>query len=80
MTGKPATIGSRLLARANALGISQGEVARRVGVSRVSVNNWVHGRARPSAPHIVLIARALGITSNYLLGITPPEQPKEGEA
>jgi len=77
MTGNPATIGSRLLARANALGISQGEVGRRVGVSRISVNNWVHGRARPTAPHIVLIARALGISSDDLLGITP-EQPTEG--
>jgi DNA-binding XRE family transcriptional regulator len=40
-------------------GISAGEVAETVGVSRSSVNAWEAGRTVPSAAHALAYARTL---------------------
>ena len=40
-------------------GISQGEFGVMVGVSRVTVNNWVRDRCDPSSDHRFYVGRAL---------------------
>jgi len=49
-----------------ALGISQGELAKRVGVSRQTVNMIENGGYNPTLELCIRICRALGVTLNDL--------------
>ena len=49
-----------------ALGISQGELAKRVGVSRQTVNMIENGDYNPTLELCIRICRALGVTLNDL--------------
>lgn len=40
-------------------GVSAGEIAETIGVSRSSVNAWEAGRATPKAGHALAYARAM---------------------
>lgn len=48
-------------------GISQRELARRLGLSNVSVNQWVKGVAKPSRDTVPELCSVLGVTPSYLL-------------
>lgn len=50
------------------IGISQAELARRLGVSPGAVGNWESGTRLPDAEMLSRIADALGCTVDYLLG------------
>lgn len=49
-------------------GISQAELARRLGVTRGAVNNWVRGKGTPSLGHLQETARILNMTITEILG------------
>lgn len=49
-------------------GLSQGDLAERIGVQNYTIGNWERGRAEPSAELIVKLADALGVTADELLG------------
>ena len=49
-----------------ALGISQGELAKQVGVSRQTVNMIENGGYNPTLELCIRICRALGVTLNDL--------------
>lgn len=72
--------GARILERLSTLGISQSELARRVGVSQPAINTLIRGKGRHSA-HLHRIARELRTTPAYLEGETDdptleaPEEP-----
>jgi transcriptional regulator with XRE-family HTH domain len=53
-------------ARRNALHLTQGELARRVGVSAESIASWESARRRPSAAAYKLHAEALGLNGAAL--------------
>lgn len=66
-------------------GITQSELAKRLGVTRSSVNAWELGFATPQLKHIVEMANIFGITVDGLLNteskkmidisdLTPEEQ------
>lgn len=68
-------------------GLSQEELAGRVGVSRQAVSKWELNTALPDTDKLVPLARALGVSVDELLGNafensgsgTPqPEQKKPG--
>jgi transcriptional regulator with XRE-family HTH domain len=59
---------SNLRKRAEALGISQAEAARRVGLSERRYGNYISGRREPDLATLVRIAELLGTTPNKLLG------------
>ncbi len=63
------TMGERLKLRLDALGMSQAELARRVGISQPSVNHLIKRGASGSA-HLHKIARELQTTPGYLQGET----------
>lgn len=63
------TLGDRIAARIRALGLSQAELARRVGISQPSVNHLIRKGAQGSR-HLNAIARALETSVEYLTGET----------
>lgn len=75
------TLGQRIEARRTAIGISQAELARRVGLRQSTINSLINGDSR-SSRSILQIARELGTTPAFLAGETddpdlhaPPPAP-----
>lgn len=72
-------IGARIDALLEEKGWSQAELARRIGVSQATIWKLVNGESRNSK-YLVLIARALGTSPEYLLGHTDDPHPGDGWA
>jgi putative transcriptional regulator len=64
MTWKPAATLKRLRQRR---GLTQAELARRIGVHRVTIATWETGRFRPSVDGLPRLAKALGVPVTELL-------------
>ena len=54
-------------------GMTQRELARRSGLTEASVCKYLSGARTPQAEAVVLLAKALGTTSDYLLSIKRDE-------
>ena len=54
-----------------ARGITQVELAHRLGVSKQSVSNWESNNIQPSIELLEKIADLFGVTTDYLLGREP---------
>lgn len=52
------------------MGISQEQLANRLGVSRQTVYRWEKGKAKPPASAIYMMADLFGCSTDYLLGLT----------
>jgi transcriptional regulator with XRE-family HTH domain len=64
--------GIRISTHRVGLGLSQNELARRLGTRQCTVSLLELGEQHLKAPMIVALCRVLGISSDYLLGITQP--------
>lgn len=62
-------IGNRIRKYREKLGISQKELAERIGVSNGRVSNWEQGLNRPDADMLAELCRALEVSPSSLLGI-----------
>jgi transcriptional regulator with XRE-family HTH domain len=69
---------ANLRKRAEVLGISNAEVARRAKLSERRYGNYVSGRREPDLTTLVRIAAVLGTTPNDLLS-SGARSPKAGE-
>ena len=67
------TFALNLKRRAEQLGISNAEVARRAGLSDRRYGNYVSGVREPDLSTLVRIADALGISVDELLGVAATE-------
>ncbi len=74
-------VGERVQQRMEELGLSQSELARRVGVAQPTIYQLIH-RSKKGSTHLHRIARELGTTPAYLTGETddpdenaPPPPP-----
>ncbi len=56
-------------------GISQEELADRIGVSRQAVSKWESGQTSPDLEKIVLLSDCFEVTTDYLLKGVSPGQP-----
>lgn len=50
-------------------GITQKDLATKIGVSQSCVTFWIKGERQPIAENIYTIAKHFNVTSDYLLGI-----------
>ena len=49
--------------------MTQEELAKRLGITRSSVNAWEQGISCPSTTYLVELARIFHVSTDYLLGI-----------
>lgn len=49
-------------------GLTASEVARKSGISTTTISDWKHGRSTPKHDKLAKIAKALGVSVNYLNG------------
>lgn len=61
------------------LGWSQRELARRCGVSDPLINRYESGQSDPSASNLKLIAEALSVSADYLLGLSDDPRGQMGD-
>lgn len=65
-----------LQARRTAAGLSQEELARRIGCDRTSVTKWETGMAYPAADKLPKIAAVLGCTIDDLYKAESPAEAR----
>lgn len=63
------TIAQRLYELRRAHGISQEDLARKLGVSRQAVSKWECGESVPGTDNLIALARLYGVELDALLGI-----------
>lgn len=62
-------LGERISGLLDDLGITQRELAERIGVTEVSMSRYISGDRTPKGPVIANMATALNTTADYLLGV-----------
>lgn len=70
---------TNLRRRAELLGITNSEVARRAGLTDRRYGNYVTGRREPDLSTLVRIATVLSISVDELIGMTPAKDVKTAE-
>ncbi|MCI8893768.1 MAG: helix-turn-helix transcriptional regulator [Lachnospiraceae bacterium] len=63
------SLADRIKSLREGTGMTQAEIARRLGISRSGVNAWEMGLSVPSTQYIVELARNYGVSTDYLLGM-----------
>ncbi len=73
------TISDRILTLRKASGLSQEELADRLGVSRQSVSKWESEQSAPDLERIIAISELFEVSTDYLLrGIEQPKTAAQG--
>ena len=55
-------------------GISQAELARRLGIARSNINAWEMGLSSPNAACLIDLAKIFHCSTDYLLGLEKDNQ------
>ena len=79
-TGPMQGFGERLKARARELGLSDSEVARRLGLSQARYSHYVNGVHEPDLATLARIVRALAMTADQALGLETSDEGGEDGA
>lgn len=61
-------LAARLRMAREMAGLSQGQVARLLGISRPSVSEWEAGRRRVSSEELAQLVEIYGVSSEWVLG------------
>lgn len=69
MTVRGSAYGNMLVAARRAAGLSQAEVAKRVGVAQSTYSKWEAGESDMQAIHVRPLARALGLTLDDIVPV-----------
>jgi transcriptional regulator with XRE-family HTH domain len=65
------TLGVRIAELRKKSGMSQSELARRLDVSRSSVQSWECGENHPSTDNLISLSKLFHVSADYLLELTP---------
>jgi len=57
------------------LGLTQDELAERVGAETLQIWRWENNKNKPSADWIINLAEALSVSADYLLGLSDEPNP-----
>jgi transcriptional regulator with XRE-family HTH domain len=71
--------GDRLKAIRERKGLTQEELAARIGVGTQQIWRWESGSTTPASNFVADLARELSVSSDYLLGISDDPTPSIGE-
>lgn len=63
-------VGARIREIRQHIGLTQAEVAEKLGIAKQSVTNYESGKTDPSIRNLIALASVLGVTTDYLLGRT----------
>ena len=66
-------IAERIAALREQRHLTQAELAKRLGVTRSSVNAWELGISVPSTQYLVELAALFGVSTDFLLGVEATE-------
>lgn len=67
---KEMAVGVRIASMREYRGLTQGELGKRVGVSKQAVCGWEKGARLPDAMSLRRLCLTLGCTSDYLIGLS----------
>lgn len=62
-------IGEKIRLHRTEMGLTQVQLANKLGIKRASVNAWEMGISCPSVPYLVEMAQLFGVSTDYLLGL-----------
>lgn len=71
MTSEENDFGERLSAAREKREMNQAELAKRAGLQPAAIGHFERGRRKPSFANVRALAKALNVSSDYLLGRTP---------
>jgi transcriptional regulator with XRE-family HTH domain len=57
-------------------GLTQAALALRSGISQTAISNYEVGDREPGSTAIIALARAMGCSADYLLGLTDDPTPR----
>jgi transcriptional regulator with XRE-family HTH domain len=70
-----ATLGDRIRQTRLDYGMSQAELARRIGISKTAMNQIESGKTPdPQVSRIIAIAEVLGVSTDFLVGLEKEEE------
>lgn len=72
-------LGERIAGLLKQLGITQRELAERIGITEVSMSRYIRGDRTPKGPVVANMATALNTTTDYLLGTGESNEEKQEE-
>ena len=61
------TLAARIESARKRAGLSQAQLARRMGIERQSVQQWEHGETAPRQSRLTKLAQVLGVEAQWLL-------------
>lgn len=71
------SVADRLARLRRAQGYSQGELARKLGLSRQAVSKWERAEAAPDTENLIALARLYGVTLDELAGLDAGNEAAE---
>ena len=74
-TQNKSSFGPRLKAFRKSHKLSGGEVEKLTGIKQPMISRWETGDAEPSIANVLRISRSLGVSADYLLGLSDDENP-----
>lgn len=80
MASENNTMGKRIMALRKAAGMTQEQLAEKLGVSPQAVSKWENDISCPDISALPLIASLFGVSTDQLLGIKEPARPNDPPA
>lgn len=73
-------VGIRLRSARELRGLTQDELADKIDTSKNNIYRWEKEEVKPSADFVTKIAQVLGVTADYLLGLSDDILPELHES